>query len=86
MQGAVEALRIERTNWAALENGQKMVDSFDYWCWLPVLKQLSIFSSSTLTKANSSVIIVFLEEGQFVFLEEGKEETPLQWQGWETSL
>lgn len=63
MQGAVKALGIGRRNWAALENGQKMVDSFDYRCCLPVLKQLSVFNSSTFTKANSSVIAVCLEEG-----------------------
>ena len=63
MQGVATALGIERKNWAALENGRKMVDSFDYRCCLPVLKQLSIFNSSTFTKANSSMIVVFLEEG-----------------------
>lgn len=55
-------MRIERRNWAALANGQKMVDSFDYQYCLPVLQQLSIFSSSTSTKASSSVIIGFLEK------------------------
>lgn len=63
MQGAVRALGIERRNWGALENGQKMVDAFGYWCCLPVLKELSLFNSSTFTKANGSTITVFLEEG-----------------------
>lgn len=55
-------MRIERRNWAALANGQKMVDSFDYQYCFPVLQQLSIFNSSTSTKASSSVIIGFLKK------------------------
>lgn len=62
IQGGVTALRIERRNWAALANGQKMVDSFDYQYCFPVLQQLSIFNSSTSTKASSSVIIGFLKK------------------------
>jgi len=72
MQGAVKALGAERRSWAALENGQLMIDSFDYRCCLPVLGQLSVFNSRTCTRANSSVIVVLLEEGN---------ESPLQWQG-----
>lgn len=45
--------------WQWTENG----DSFDYQCCLPVLKQPNILNSSTSTKANSSVITGFLEEG-----------------------
>lgn len=59
----VKAGGIKKRNWAALANGQKRVDSFDYQCCLPVLKQLSVFNSSASTKANGSVMVGFLEEG-----------------------
>lgn len=50
IQEAVKVCGIERRNWAALANGQKTVDSFDYQCCVPVLKQLNIFSPVHLQK------------------------------------
>lgn len=86
MQGAVKTLGIERRNWAALESGQKMVDSFDYQCCLPVLKQLSIFNSSTFTKANSSLIIVFWRRDSLYFWRREKRSHLCSGRDWETSL